>query len=82
MGEVRPKGVVCPCRRAAAGGASQVLVQDRTVRGEVVRLERYDLAAVSREGLRTEGLRLVDSRQCACRNRGLAPEEGERVVIL
>jgi len=29
-----------------------------------------------------KGLRLVDSGQFVCRNRGVAPEEGERAVIL
>ena len=29
-----------------------------------------------------KGLRLVDSGQFVCRNRGVAPEAGERAVIL
>ena len=95
--------------RAAAGGAAYLVVQDRTVRGQDVRLGRHDLSDDSVEAAAAavtwlaelahrntvgepwrrfrvkvwgpKGLRLVDSGQFVCRNRGVAPEDGERVVI-
>ena len=96
--------------RAAAGGAAYLVVQDRTVRGQDVRLGRHDLSDESAEAADAavrwlaelaqrntvgepwrrfrvkvfgpKGLRLVDSGQFVCRNRGVAPEAGERAVIL